>query len=140
MLLVAASIACGWIGWSGEVLFLPIAMIFPALWAHSQSRMVACLVSAGYFLAASRGLPQGVASFYAADIWPGLLLWLAASTSFVSVHAALWPRRRDDGLPGRKGRDGAGACAISWLRCSWDCRPSALPVGRIGLPQPASSS
>ena len=75
-------------------------MIFPALWAHARSRLVAALVSAGYFLAASRGLPQGVANFYAADLWPGLLLWLAASTSFVGVHAALWPKRRD-GLPGR---------------------------------------
>ncbi len=68
-------------------------MLFPALWAQSPSRSVAALVSAGYFLAASRGLPQGVANFYAADLWPGLLLWLAASASFVIVHAALWTRR-----------------------------------------------
>lgn len=60
--------------------------------------MIAVAVSAGYFLAASRGLPQGVATFYASDLWPGLLLWLAASTSFVVVHTALWT-----GLPG-KGR------------------------------------
>ena len=59
------------IGWSGHELALPVAMIFPALWALSPSRLVASLVSAGYFLAASRGLPQGVANFYAADLWLG---------------------------------------------------------------------
>ena len=71
-------------------------MLFPALWAMSPSRMAAVLVSAGYFLAASRGLPQGVANFYSSDLWPGLLLWMAASLSFVAVHAALWTRH-----PGR---------------------------------------
>ncbi|MGG6897164.1 conjugal transfer protein TraB, partial [Rhizobium sp. BR 315] len=42
----------------------------------------------------------GVATFYAADIWPGLLLWLAASASFVAAHALLWTK--EVGLrPGR---------------------------------------
>lgn len=68
-------------------------MIFPAFWGLSRSRLTAAAVSAGYFLAASRGLPQGVANFYAADLWPGLLLWLAASLSFVVVHAAAWSRQ-----------------------------------------------
>jgi hypothetical protein len=93
VLLLAASIACGRIGWSGHVLTLPVAMLFPALWAMSPSRRVAACVSAGYFLAASRGLPQGVVNFYATDLWPGLLLWLGASLSFVGVHAALWKRQ-----------------------------------------------
>lgn len=84
--------AIGAVGWSGSVVALPAAMLFPALWAIAPSRGVAALVSLGYFLAASRGLPQGVANFYAADLWPGLLLWLAASTSFVIVHATLWTR------------------------------------------------
>ncbi len=78
------------------MLALPAAMLFPALWAMSLSRTVAALMSAGYFLAASRGLPQGVANFYSADLWPGFLLWFAASLSFVAVHAALWTRH-----PGR---------------------------------------
>lgn len=50
-------------------------------------------VSAAYFMSASRGLPQGVANYYASDIWPGLLLWLIASTGFVLVHTALWTDR-----------------------------------------------
>src|SRR5690606_37957329 len=51
-LLIGAAIASSLIGWRGEVLLLPVAMIFPALWAHARSRLVAALVSAGYFLAA----------------------------------------------------------------------------------------
>ena len=91
-MLIVASVACGSLGWSGNVLALPVAMLFPALWALSPSRMVAALVSAGYFLAASRGLPQGVANFFSADLWPGFLLWFAASASFVAVHAVAWTR------------------------------------------------
>lgn len=67
-----------------------MAMIFPALWAFSPSRLAAACVSAGYFLAASRGLPQGVANFYGSQLALGVALWLAASLAFVGVHAALW--------------------------------------------------
>nr|WP_246765490.1 conjugal transfer protein TraB [Aminobacter sp. SR38] len=54
---------------------------------------MAALVSVAYFLAASRRLPQGVADFYASDLWPGLLLWLFASSAFVLVHSVLWTKR-----------------------------------------------
>ena len=94
VMLVAASIASGWIGWSGYVLLLPAALVFPMLWSVASSRIAAALVSVGYFLASSRGLPQGVGTFYATDFWPGLLLWLAAATSFVIVHAVLWTSAR----------------------------------------------
>lgn len=80
-------------------------MVFPALWAIAPSRVVAALVSAGYFLAASRGLPQGVANFYTADLWPGLLLWAAASTSFVFVHAMLWTARSGKQTSGKRWAD-----------------------------------
>ncbi len=82
------------------MLTLPVAVLFPALWAMSPSRLTAVLVSAGYFLAASRGLPQGVSNFYAPDLWPGLLLWAAASLSFVGVHAALWKGQPERKSPG----------------------------------------
>ncbi|WP_184710751.1 conjugal transfer protein TraB [Rhizobium lusitanum] len=91
--LIVLAIAIGAVGWSGTVQALPVAMLFPVLWGMAPSRGVAALVALGYFLAASRGLPQGVANFYAADLWPGLLLWLVASASFVMVHAALWTPR-----------------------------------------------
>ncbi|WP_234896470.1 conjugal transfer protein TraB [Sinorhizobium meliloti] len=109
-MLIAVSVACGWIAWSGHVLALPVAVLFPALWEMSPSRLTAVLVSAGYFLAASRGLPQGVANFYAADLWPGLLLWVAASLSFAGVHAALW-KGQPKGQVSGKGRPGMGRAA-----------------------------
>lgn len=91
-LLVVAAIICGWIGWSGSILLLPLSAAFPLLWSRAAGRTSAALISAGYFLAASRGLPQGVANFYQSDLWPGLLLWLVASSGFVLVHAVLWTR------------------------------------------------
>nr|WP_236776779.1 conjugal transfer protein TraB [Agrobacterium tumefaciens] len=109
-LLVAISVACGWTAWSGHVLTLPVAVLFPALWAMSPSRLTALLVSVGYFLAASRGLPQGVANFYAADLWPGLLLWTAASLSFAGVHAALW-KGQPEGMYTGEGRSGMAMAA-----------------------------
>ena len=66
-LLVAAVIVVALIGWSGEPRLLPAAMLFPALWALAPTRIGAALVAAGYFLAASRGLPQGVSNFYGAS-------------------------------------------------------------------------
>ncbi|QTV00098.1 MULTISPECIES: conjugal transfer protein TraB [Rhizobium] len=92
VLLTIASIAIGLVGWSGNVLLLPVALGFPVLWSLARTRLLAALVSAGYFLAASRGLPQGVAAFYSSDIWPGSLLWLCASMSFIIVHAILWTK------------------------------------------------
>lgn len=91
--LIALAALCGAVAWSGDPLTLPLAMLFPALWASAHSRIVAELISAAYFLAASRGLPQGVANFYGLDGWPGLLLWLAASLAFVAVHTLLWTKR-----------------------------------------------
>lgn len=92
LVLPALSAIAGWIAWSGLVLLFPVALAFPVLWSLAESRRTAALVAAAYFLAASRGLPQGVATFYQADLWPGLLLWIVASASFVTVHALLWTR------------------------------------------------
>ncbi|TCV67412.1 conjugal transfer protein TraB [Neorhizobium sp. S3-V5DH] len=103
MPLIIAPMACGWVGWSGEVLLLPLAMFFPLLWAMAPSRSIAALVAASYFLAASRGLPQGVNNFYSANLWPGLGLWLAASVSFTGVHAALWTKRHGTFAVGKRG-------------------------------------
>lgn len=91
------------------MLLLPVAMIFPLLWARAPSRTIAALLAAGYFLAASRGLPHGVATFYAANLWPGLALWVVASASFVTVHAMFWTKPRGENASGRKGTDAARA-------------------------------
>jgi hypothetical protein len=92
-MLVSAAVAVGGVGWSGHVLTLPLAILFPALWAGCPNRATAVAVSAGYFLAASRGLPQAVSAFFGASVWAGILLWGAASLAFVAVHAALWTQQ-----------------------------------------------
>lgn len=90
VMLAVASVTTGWIGWTGNALLLPVAAAFPILWSFARTRSQAAIVSAAYFLAASRGLPQGVANFYQQDLWPGLLLWLLASATYVIVHAVAW--------------------------------------------------
>ena len=90
LLFITAAAIVGAIGWSGKVLLLPVACLFPALWAFAPTRLVAGLVSMAYFMAASRGLPIGVSIFYVSDIWVGLGLWIAASLMFVVVHTVLW--------------------------------------------------
>ncbi len=91
------------------MLLLSLAMVFPLLWARAPSRTIAALLAAGYFLAASRGLPQGVANFYAADLWPGLVLWVIASASFVIIHAVFWTKLRGGDASGKRGTDAARA-------------------------------
>ncbi len=91
------------------MVLLPLAMFFPLLWSKASSRSIASLVAAGYFLAASRGLPQGVANFYSADLWPGMVLWLIASSSFVIVHAVFWTKPRGGDSSGKRGTDAARA-------------------------------
>jgi hypothetical protein len=88
--LIVGGIFNGAVGWSGHTLALAAGVIFPALWAFAPSRMVAALVALAHFLAASRGLPEGVAIFYGSDMSMGLALWLVASLMFVGAHAALW--------------------------------------------------
>ena len=108
------------------MLTLPFALAFPALWAWSPSRLIAALVAAGYFLAASRGLPQGVANYYASDLWSGLLLWLAASASFVGVHAVLWTRQR------RRGRSLRYLIAVALM--------ALPPFGVVGWAHPLTAA
>lgn len=115
---------------------LPVAMIFPALWAQSPSRRIAALVSAGYFLAASRGLPQGVANFYTADLWPGLFLWVAASVSFVGVHAALWTKRSGEFASGKRGV--GSARAVRYLLAM--VLTALPPFGIIGWAHPLTAA
>lgn len=135
-LLIAASGACGWVAWSGHVLALPVAVLFPALWGMSPSRLTAVLVSAGYFLAASRGLPQGVANFYAADLWPGLLLWTAASLSFAGVHAALW-KGQPEGKSPAEGRPEVGR-AVRYLAAAM--LMGLPPLGITGWAHPLTAA
>lgn len=120
------AIAVGTIAWRGEPLALPLAFAFAALWAFSPSRLAACIVAAGYFLAASRGLPQGVVNFYGSGFGAGIGLWFAAALAFVIVHAALWTSR-----PGwrRAARYGAAAVLMS-----------VPPLGIVGWAHPITGA
>lgn len=79
--------------WSGEPRLLPAAMLFPGLWALAPTRLASAFVAAGYFLAASRGRPQGVSNSYGAGFAARIALWIAASFPFVATHTLLWTRR-----------------------------------------------
>ncbi|MEQ8444373.1 MAG: conjugal transfer protein TraB [Pelagibacterium sp.] len=100
---VAGGIFTGAVGWSGHTLALAAGVLFPALWAFAPSRGVAALVALAHFLAASRGLPEGVAIFYGSDMSMGLALWLMASLMFVAVHAGLWTPKTGWHRPARYG-------------------------------------
>ena len=125
-LLVVAAIAIGLIAWSGEPRLLPAAMLFPALWALAPTRLSAALVAGGYFLAASRGLPQGVSNFYGAGFEAGIALWIAASFLFVATNALLWTKQ-----PGR-GRVIRYAIIAVLL--------SIPPVGIVGWAHPITAA
>lgn len=88
--LVGAAIAIGVIAWSGHVLALPLACIFPLLWSLAPTRLIAALVSMAYFLAASRDLPHSASTYLGISLIEGVGLWFAASASFVLVHSLLW--------------------------------------------------
>lgn len=120
------AIGIGLTGWSGEPILLPAAMVFPLLWASAPSRVVAGLVAAGYFLAASRGLPQGVSNFYGSGLVAGVGLWMAASALFVATHALLWTAR--PGL-GRAWRYGIAAILLG-----------LPPVGILGWAHPITAA
>ncbi|MFK4808625.1 conjugal transfer protein TraB [Devosia sp. ZW T5_3] len=123
---IAAAAIVGVAAWSGNVLALPLAMVFPALWSFAPSRAAAGMVAAAYFLAASRGLPQGVMNFYGSDALPAIGLWAGASLGFVLVHALLWTSRPGWG---RTLRYGVAAMAMS-----------GPPFGIVGWAHPITAA
>lgn len=87
---IVTAVATGALAWSGHALLLPVACLFPMLWAFAPTRVAAAMVSMGYFLAASRALPQGAAIYLDIGLIAGIGLWISASLSFVLVHTVLW--------------------------------------------------
>lgn len=108
------------------MLALPLAFAFPVLWASAGSGLTAAAVSAAYFLAASRGLPQGVANFYGAGLAWGLTLWIAASFAFMCVHGLLWSVRSG-------WRRAGGFCLATLLM-------SVPPFGIVGWAHPITGA
>ena len=125
-LLVGAAAVVGVVGWSGDPRTLPVALVFPALWGLSLSRWTAAAVAAAYFLAASRGLPQGVATFYGSSVLLGVSLWIGAALAFVGVHAGLWSKRPGWG---RAVRYGIAAMLMA-----------VPPLGIVGWAHPITAS
>ena len=124
--MVLAAAAVGAAAWCGHALALPLACAFPTLWAFAPSRVISAVVSAAYFLAASRGLPQGVVNFYGTDLGVGIALWIGAAGAFILVHAVLW-----------QGQWG-------WARALWFGLAAALmsvpPFGIVGWAQPITAA
>ncbi len=89
-------------------------------------RLVASFVAAEYFLAASRGLPQGAGNFYGSGLVTGLALWVAASALFVATHVLLWTDRPGWG---RTGRDAIAATVLS-----------LPPIGILGWAHPVTAA
>lgn len=81
--------------WNGDAISLPLAFIFPLIWSRAKDRLAAALISASYFLVASRDLPLSVAEYFKADILLGLGVWIAAAFPFVLVHILLWRQAAD---------------------------------------------
>lgn len=91
---MALAAIVGAFAWTGDPRMIPLALGFPLLWSQARSRRVAILVSATYFLSASRALPQGVANYYGTNGLLGFALWVGASLAFVLVHGVVWTPRR----------------------------------------------
>ncbi|NDW07936.1 hypothetical protein GTK09_26435 [Jiella sp. 40Bstr34] len=89
----ATGAGVGAVAWCGVPLALPVAVLFPTLWAFAPGRFTASLTALSYFLAASRDLPVGVSIFYATDMGVPLGFWLVASSLFVLVHTVLWSQK-----------------------------------------------
>lgn len=124
--MVIAAAVVGVVAWSGHALTLPLACAFPVLWAFAPTRLASAAVSAAYFLAASRGLPQGVVNFYRSDLGVGIALWIGAATAFVFVHAVLWRSR-----PGWERAVCFGLAAVLM---------SLPPFGIVGWAQPITAA
>lgn len=82
----------GLIAWSGELWTLPLSLAFPLLWAASRNRIQAGLIALAYYLAASRGLPVGAATFFESHLTVGMGLWLLAGVALSLVWFAAWSK------------------------------------------------
>ncbi|WP_300064571.1 carbon-nitrogen hydrolase family protein [uncultured Roseobacter sp.] len=120
-----AGCAIGAAAWNDRAALLPLATLFPLCFGLASTRLSAITLSMGYFLAASRGLPVGAATFFGSDIAVGLLLWLAASSVFVLIHGALWSAR-----PARRAFGFAGATILMAIP----------PLGILGWVSPVTAA
>lgn len=126
--LILAAAFVGLIGWSGELLALPLSLLFATIWSTGRSRLVVALASAAYFLAASRGLPQGVGRYYGYHGLSGYALWVAASLGFVAVYTVAWSPRARRMRPARLGFAGLALAIPPFGIVGW-----AHPITAAGV-------
>ena len=124
--LVGAAAAIGAAAWGPDPRTLPLSLLLPSLWVSARSRATAAAVAVGYFLAASRGLPRGVATFFSTDLVDGLALWLGAALVFTTVYASLWTRS-----------PGVGS-ALRWLAAT--ILMAVPPLGIVGWAGPITAA
>lgn len=92
---VATGGLLGAVAWAGVPAALPLAFLFPALWALAPNRAVAGLVAFAYYAAAAaRGVPAGAAVFFESGWAPAIALWLGASVVLALPWFVLFGERR----------------------------------------------
>ena len=126
--LILAAALVGLIGWSGEVLALPVSLLFATIWSTGRSRLVVAPASAAYFLAASHGLPLGIARYYGDHGLSGYALWVAASLGFVAVYTLAWSSRTSRMRPARFGFAGLAMAIPPFGIVGW-----AHPITAAGV-------
>lgn len=91
-------ICIGWIAWglNGQIWQLGILILLPFCWGSMSSRRSAWLLSLGYFLAGTRGLPAGAVAFFGdnSPSWWGVAMWLCASLMLSAPFYLFWSRRQ----------------------------------------------
>ena len=90
--------AVAWPGQWGGVNLMPLSLLVPALWVWSPGPWRAALVGAAYHLAASRGLPEGAATYFESGLPTGVWLWLVAGLLLGWTYGLLWTRSHDKRL------------------------------------------
>jgi len=86
-----------YLAWGENLYFMPAALFFVFLYGLVDKRRDIFILSGSYYLTGSRGLPEGVATFFSSSISNGIVLWLLAALAFVLTYSLLWsknPKRK----------------------------------------------
>ncbi|ETX01012.1 MAG: hypothetical protein ETSY1_09180 [Candidatus Entotheonella factor] len=90
------ALVIGIVAWPGEwgrVTLMPLSLLVPVFWAWSPRAWQAVLVGLAYHLAASRGLPEGAATYFGEGLPVGIGLWLGAGALLALTYGVIWHRR-----------------------------------------------
>jgi len=87
--LVAVSGFIGMVAWESLAL-LPMVVALPALWTMARGRWAAFALAGAYYLAVSRGLITGTATYFDAGIAYGTAIWLLAGVALAACWGIAW--------------------------------------------------